>query len=385
MRNEEVTQALVESDALHARVRGVITHGFFGNETFDAVALALASYQARYATGYARLCAARGVDPLRDAPQALPAVPTDAFRLSRVSTFPASHDVAMFRTSGTTDRVRGHHAMRTLETYRLASLTHARSTLFAPFSNPPHIVAIAPSPAFADDSSLSRMLDWFIRDIGASGSCFVDPASIPSIEAALRPSASGARVVVAATAFAYVHLVDALQGRVLKLPRGSRAMQTGGFKGRSREISATALQTAIASQFDLALGDVVGEYGMTELTSQLYATEGARAPDRSEHGTRPSVGSATTPWLYRAPCWVRVTACDASSLRPLPTGSVGIARIEDLANVDSAWAVQTADRVRVHADGLVEVLGRETSAPPRGCSLAVEEWLAASAHSDSSS
>ena len=71
---------------------------------------------------------------------------------------------------------------------------------------------------------------------------------------------------------------------------------------------------------------------------------------------------------------VRVSAVDPVTLAPLPDGEIGIARIVDLANVDSAVAVQTADRVRVLPEG-VELLGRAPGAPPRGCSIAADERL----------
>jgi hypothetical protein len=104
---------------------------------------------------------------------------------------------------------------------------------------------------------------------------------------------------------------------------------------------------------------VVAEYGMTELSSQLY--EGTLA-GTARHG------------VYLAPPWVRVTAVDPTTLAPAATGAEGLARIVDLANVDSAVAIQTADRVRVLPEG-VELLGRAPGAPPRGCSIAVDEML----------
>jgi hypothetical protein len=58
-------------------------------------------------------------------------------------------------------------------------------------------------------------------------------------------------------------------------------------------------------------------------------------------------------------------------------GEVGIARFEDLANVDSAVAIQTADLVRTVGDG-VELLGRAPGATPRGCSIAIDEMLGGS-------
>jgi hypothetical protein len=137
-------------------------------------------------------------------------------------------------------------------------------------------------------------------------------------------------------------------------------MLTGGFKGRSREVPAAELRAAIAGAFAIPDAAVVGEYGMTELSSQLYEATLVCTPARHD--------------VYIAPPWVRVTAVDPETLSPVAAGEVGIARIVDLANVDSAAAIQTADRVRVTEEG-VELLGRLPGATPRGCSLAVEEVL----------
>jgi hypothetical protein len=342
----------VIADALHARVRDLIAHGT--REGFDVLARDIAQFQFDNIPGYARLCAARGVDPARDPPRALPAVPTDAFRLTRVASFPASLDAAVFLTSGTTAGTRGAHPMRTLATYHAAAMRGAEP-LFAPFNGSVRIVAIAPDVA---DSSLSQMLRWFIEERGDEGSRLVSPDDLgPAIEIL---SGAHTPVLLLATAFAYVHLVDALQGRAIALPRGSRAMQTGGFKGRTREVPADVLRQMIGATFELPRTEVVGEYGMTELTSQLWAT--------------PETGSTEDAWIYRAPPWMRVIACDPLTLSPLPDGARGIARFEDLGNVESAWAVQTADEVVVRGDQ-VEILGRLPGATPRGCSLAIEELL----------
>src|SRR5207247_908943 len=145
----------------------------------------------------------------------------------------------------------------------------------------------------------------------------------------------------------------------------SRAMQTGGFKGRSREVPAEELRRSVAAMLGLSASCVVSEYGMTELSSQLY--EGTLA---AALGRGPEAALAA-PGLYLAPPWVRVTAVDPESLTPLPAGEIGLARIVDLANVDSAVAIQTADRVRVTERG-IELLGRAPGATPRGCSIALD-------------
>lgn len=355
---------LAAADALHARVRAKIAGG---DEPFDVLAAELAQHQARFSPGYARLCASRGVDPTRDPPHALPAVPTDAFRVARVATFPEGLEEATFRTSGTTVGTRGAHPMRVLSTYHDAAMRGAERTLFAPFPARTRIVAIAPSVDEAPDSSLSRMLAWFVAERGDAGSVFVRPDEVDRAIDTIERAALDGRVMLLATAFAWVHVIDRLAGRVVPLPPGSRAMQTGGFKGRSREIPADELRRLIASTFGLPRSEVVGEYGMTELTSQLWAT-----PEMGEIGEAFATGDR---WLYRAPPWMRVSACDPATLAPVADGARGIARIEDLANVESAWAVQTADEIVVHLGGAIEILGRLPGATPRGCSLAIEELV----------
>lgn len=139
-------------------------------------------------------------------------------------------------------------------------------------------------------------------------------------------------------------------------------MLTGGFKGRSREVPEAELRASLERVFALEPSHVIGEYGMTELSSQLCEPR--------------LVSPVDGPSTYRPPAWLRVDAADPETLEVLPREREGIARIVDLANVDSAVAVQTQDRVRVHANGDVTLLGRLPGATPRGCSLAIEEIVA---------
>jgi hypothetical protein len=177
----------------------------------------------------------------------------------------------------------------------------------------------------------------------------------------------GEPLLLLGTAFALVRLLDDLAGARLPLPPQSVVMQTGGFKGKSREISMEELRASIAAAFQLSSERVVGEYGMTELTSQLYEATireselGARYPDAA-------------PGTYFEPPWLRVTPVDPVSLKPVADGEVGLARFIDLGNVDSAVSVVTQDLVR-RRDGGIELLGRQPGAPARGCSLAIEALL----------
>ncbi|HJL19690.1 MAG TPA: acyl-protein synthetase [Sandaracinaceae bacterium LLY-WYZ-13_1] len=295
------------------------------------------------------------------------AVPTDVFRHARVAGHPPDRDVRVFLTSGTTHGARGRHCLRDLSLYDRAARAAARYALF-PDVERVRLVLLAPHPAEAPRSSLSYMLgrfeDWFGRE--ASWVWVDGRLDATALTRALREAeAAGLPVALLGTSFAFVHAEDALGDARFALPAGSRLMQTGGFKGRSREVAADALRAALAARYGLDEAWIVAEYGMTELSSQMY-----------ENTLRAAVAGAPPPprrlWV---PGWVRATVVDPETLRPRRDGEVGILRIDDPANLDTACALQTSDLAIAHG-AAIELLGRAPGATPRGCSLAVEEALA---------
>ncbi|HMI86568.1 MAG TPA: acyl-protein synthetase [Polyangiaceae bacterium] len=371
--------------ALHRRVRDFIDASEKGDitaESFDELGLDIARHQAEHVPAYRRLTSHRRCHP-RDATSVreVPAVPTDAFRLTRIAAHTPSEDAAIFRTSGTTSGARGEHPLSTTATYEKAALAWGRWALFfdaPPAGTQPSFASVRTAIALTPrrtlplgDSSLHFMVQLFAADF-AREACFLqlspdtlaDPGELRARSAAARHA--GNAVVVMGASFAFVHVLDALGDEPLALPEGSRIMHTGGFKGRSREVAPSELLARMAATFGVPQSAVVGEYGMTELSSQLYegtwrAARGLPTPS-ARHG------------VFVAPPWMRVVAVDDDTLDPLPAGEAGILRFEDLGNVDSALAVQTADRGRC-AGSTVELLGRLPGAPARGCALAVEELM----------
>ena len=366
----------LESDALHARVRAMIGAFEAGRampESFDTLAADLARFQAQHVPGYGRLCAARGVDPraIARASEA-PAVPAEAFKFARVFAFDERDAAFTFRTSGTSGAtVRGAHAMRTAASYDAAALAFGAAMFARGLEKRVPVVVIGPSDAEAPDSSLSHMCALFARAFGApdgaGGRTFFVRGGALDVDALRERFASLSRDVpalVLATSFGLVHWLDAIGSAVVPLPPRSRVMQTGGYKGRSREVSAVDLRRAVAQAFAIDERAVVAEYGMTELSSQFW--EATLVDPGAKHG------------LYAEPPWARVAVVDPETLSPVSGGEVGIARIEDLANVDSAFAILTQDRVRRVGERF-ELLGRAPGAHPRGCSIALDEMLSAEA------
>ena len=131
------------------------------------------------------------------------------------------------------------------------------------------------------------------------------------------------------TAFAFVHVCELLAARAehIALPPGSRAMETGGFKGRARERSRDALYAEIAERLGIPAGRIVNQYGMTELGSQFYDTVLA-----DPAGPRRKLG----------PPWARVRLLDPATGDDVPPGEPGMITIVDLANTGSVLA--RADR-----------------------------------------
>jgi len=361
------------SDSLHAAVRRFAAGD--RARSFAELALEIAEFQREFSAGFARLCAARraSLSNVDD----IPGVPCDAFRLARVALHPEAEDRLRFSTSGTTSGARGTHAMRVTETYQELALNFGRAALLSN-DRPHHVVALAPRLDDPPSSSLGHMMALFMVDFERRGPLEVRTAErwliddrgvdLAGLErAAAHAQTRGETLLVLATSFALVGVLDALEGRTLPLPAGAVVMQTGGFKGKSRELEPAELRAQVARSFLISEPQIVSEYGMTELTSQLYeATVPGSALERERRGA---------PGVYAEPPWLRVVPVDPTTLEPVPEGEVGIARIIDLGNVDSAVAIQTQDRVR-RVPGGVTLLGRATGAPPRGCSLAIEEFLA---------
>ncbi|MCA9601431.1 MAG: acyl-protein synthetase [Myxococcales bacterium] len=325
----------------------------------DALLTSLAEIQAATVPAYARLIAARGRDPY-------PAMPTDVFRFARVAWHPAADDVRVFRTSGTTHGERGAHPFRDLETYDRAAEAAARHALFPDVARI-DMAIVAPDEREAPDSSLAYMLarfgEWFasnVVQVWHSGGVDIDRA----LRALRAAESTGKPLAIVGTTLALLHLDEALEDTRFRLPARSRIMQTGGFKTPTGPIPSEDVRTRLAARFGIPDAGIIAEYGMTELSSQLYERT---LIDRMR-------GRITQRRTYWYPGWVRVTAVDPESLRPLPEGETGLLRFDDVANVDSVVAVQTADVGRVEGE-YVELLGRAPGAVQRGCSLAAADAL----------
>lgn len=261
----------------------------------------------------------------------------------------------VFETSGTTRGTPGRHYMETCALYDAALLAGfdrwaLRDGARLRYFN------LVPNPADRPHSSLGYMMrrvaerrgdgktGWYLRD---------DELLFDAFHNDVRAAGDqGQPICLAATAFALVHVLDAMEERRIRfeLPPGSRIMETGGFKGRTRALNRDELYARIHERFGITDEGIISEYGMTELTSQYYSSA------RPDH--------------YCSPPWLRARVVDPERTT-LPNGEVGSLLHVDLANRSSCVAIQTED-LGVETPGGLVLMGREPESSLRGCSLDAE-------------
>ena len=164
-------------------------------------------------------------------------------------------------------------------------------------------------------------------------------------------------VAILGTAFSFVHLLDHFAENNIryKLARGSRVMETGGYKGRSREIPKSELHHLITKHLGIPASHIICEYGMSELSSQAYASEMQNAKCKMQN-------------YVRFPPWARAQIVSPETGKEVAENETGLIRVFDLANVRSVLAIQTEDLGIRRGQGF-ELIGRAPLVESRGCSL----------------
>ena len=237
---------------------------------FNALALETFDYQFRHCEAYARYCEAIGLTSPHEWRE-IPAVPAGAFKEMRLASFDAASTAKVFRTSGTSAGRRGELHLDRLDIYEASLQPSLERLLFADCAQESRLRlrVLAPSTGEAPESSLSYMFEFLLAARGDAQSGFdvsdgelCSQAILEHLESA---RSDGEPIALLGTAFAFVHLLDALDergvDRLPALPAGSRVMETGGFKGRAREVSRDALHAEISKRLGVEAGRVINQYG----------------------------------------------------------------------------------------------------------------------------
>jgi hypothetical protein len=347
-----------------ARLRGFIqaAQRVAGRENvFGELALDLFALQFEHNEPYRRFCESRRVSPRTvEHWSRVPAIPTSAFKELELSCLPAAERTAVFYSSGTTEQRPSRHF------HHAESLAVYEASLLAWFETQAQnearrFISLTPPRCEAPHSSLVAMFEAICRRFGSPDSGFVGKVApdgswvldYAAAQAAFRSAISQQRpITVLGTAFSFVHLLDHLanQNLEIRLPAGSRALETGGYKGRSRSLAKAELHALIIARLGIPATHIVCEYGMSELSSQAYDNPAAEQR------------------IFRFPPWARAQLISPETGLEAGEGQTGLIRVFDLANVYSVMAIQTEDLGVRHGDGF-ELVGRAAMAESRGCSL----------------
>jgi len=331
-------------DPLARKIADFIQNPLGGDSdaAFETLALALCARQYERCAPYRRLCDGQGWTP--DSVhrwQDIPAVPAQAFKVFDLSCAPLFQTVAVFHSSGTTGAQASRHF------FDADALALYETSLRAGFDDafpvrPRRLWALMPAPQAALQSSLSHMLGA----LGAERFFWDDDAALAvALYEMTEP------ITLFGTAFAFVQLFDDTNQN-WHLPIGSLVIETGGFKGRTREVPREEMYGLFETRLGVPIENCYSEYGMSEMASQFY-------------------GRGLDP-VKRGPHWVRTRAIDPETGEAAAAGTPGLLRHFDLANWNSVGVLQTQDRGTLTHDGFI-LHGRAPDAEVRGCSLTVEE------------
>ena len=333
---------------------------------FDDLALRLFAEQHAGNAAFRRFCQLRGVAPRtvktwRD----IPAVPITAFKEVTLSCAPSDGAERVFMTSGTTrGEVKGRHYHPTISVWD-ASMTRHFAERFMRGAQRLRMAILFPDEKQMPNSSLAHYLAMAVENFGAPDSLHaVGPQGmdVDPLRRMLRDAErTGEPCSVLGASFSFVHVMDELArtGESFRLPPGSRILDTGGYKGHSRELPLEEFYAGLSATFGVPRELCINMYGMTELSTQLYDD-----------------GNAVVPSVKSGPHWLRSRLVDPLTGRDVPAGERGVLVHCDLANFNSVTTILTED-IGIAADGGFLLLGRAEGAQAKGCSLAVQEFLRA--------
>ncbi|MDR3188834.1 MAG: acyltransferase [Prevotellaceae bacterium] len=313
------------------------------DDEFEQACLSVFYRQAQACEPYGRYLSYLGVraEDVRSVAQ-IPFLPIEFFKTERVVCGSASEQV-IFTSSGTTGADTSRHYVTDVLLYEESFLRG-----FEHFYGHPQkycILALLPVYAERQGSSLVYMVERLMRQSAHPlGGFFLHNHDelAKRLELLHRQQQ---QVMLIGVSFALLDLAERYQFRFPNLI----VMETGGMKGRRRELPREELHRSLCSSFGVEL--IHSEYGMTELLSQAYSRGGGR---------------------FSTPPWMRVALRDLHNpFAPAAAATSGGINVIDLANQSSCAFIETQDLGRMTPDGTFEVLGRIDHAMPRGCNMLI--------------
>lgn len=313
------------------------------NRDFDRLALELFEYQCANNALYGRFINLLGITPdMVKSVDKIPFLPIEFFKDFTVTCRPNDEPVAVFTSSSTSGLGISKHPVYDLDLYE-QSFIKGFELFYGPISDY-CILALLPSYLERQGSSLVYMAEKLIKLSKNRDSGFYLNNLDHLVLTLESRNTLEEKTLLLGVSFALLNLAERYK---MATEPNCTVMDTGGMKGRRKEITRQELHTQLCEAFECAV--IHSEYGMTELLSQAY-----------------SKGEGQ----YQCPPWMRMTLRDIND----PFGKIGVGgtggiNIIDLANIDSCAFIATSDIGRMHPKGTFEVLGRYDYSDVRGCNL----------------
>ena len=273
--------------------------------------------------------------------QDIPFLPIEFFKSHKIISG-KEESQQLFLSSGTTASVRSKHYVADLKLYE-DSFNKGFQHFYGQAEDY-RIFALLPSYLERDGSSLIYMVQKLMDQSGdRQNDFFLD--NYPELIHRLK-NKSDKKTLLIGVSFALLELAEKYPFAV---PPETIIMETGGMKGRRKEMIREELHEELCKAFQIK--NIQSEYGMTELLSQAY-----------------SKGKG----VFKSPPWMKILIRDMNDPKSLlRDGKTGGINIIDLANIHSCSFIATMDLGRILSDEQFEVLGRFDNSDIRGCNLMV--------------
>ena len=248
-----------------------------------------------------------------------------------------------FTSSGTTGSSVSKHMVTDLSWYT-KSYTKGFEYFYGPIEDYT-VLGLLPNYLERDGSSLIYMVDDFIKKSNKPASGFYLNNLTELSKTLIALDKKGEKVLLIGVTFALLDLIERQQFKL----QNTIIMETGGMKGRRKEIIRNELHEILYAGFGVS--KIHSEYGMTELLSQGYSSGDG---------------------VFYCPPWMKILARDTEdALTMVGTNKTGGLNVIDLANYNSCSFIATQDLGKVDNNGSFEVLGRFDHSDIRGCNLMV--------------
>ncbi len=310
---------------------------------FEAVSIEVFRHQYHKNCVYRNFCRHLNVEPTEiNKISDIPFLPIQFFKTHKVLVKGIVPQI-VFTSSGTTGQPTSKHIIGDLTLYE-----QSFQKTFRQFYGAPEkwiFLALLPSYLEREGSSLIYMVQHLIKKSNDPLSGFYLNDLDALKEAIIAGVKTSKKIMLIGVSFALLDLVEKFKFQL----KNTVVMETGGMKGRRKEMIREELHTILKDGFGLK--HIHSEYGMTELLSQAY-----------------SKGEG----LFECPPWMRFLIRDPEDpLSYLSPGKTGGLNIIDLANFNSCSFIATQDLGKTHANGQTEILGRFDNSDIRGCNLLV--------------